>query len=122
MTAREATPSSRSGDRRRTRARISCRPQSRFPAAAVRDRRARAVGFMPHCGRYRQDLRWRSGADGCSAEELSRVTILKTQPAGVSRILRAGADIDASRRIELIALDEDDSKARQRLAAPADRR
>ena len=50
------------------------------------------------------------------------LAVLKAEAPGESRILRAGPDIDALRRIEMVSVDEDDAKSGQRLSAPADRR
>ena len=55
-----------------------------------------------------------------STEELLRVAVLKPESAREAGVLRAGADVDALRRIESVALDEHHAEARQRFAAPAD--
>ena len=68
-------------------------------------RRARSVG-----------LRWRR------SEEVCRVAVLKSQLPAEAGILRARADVNAPRCVEFVAVNEKDAEARQRLAAPADRR
>ena len=55
-------------------------------------------------------------------EEFARISILKPQPAREARVLRAGTDVNALRRVEMVPLNEQHGQAGQRLPAPAHRR
>src|SRR5262245_32478550 len=56
------------------------------------------------------------------SEEVFCVAILKSEPPGEAGVLRSGADVDALRRIETVALDIDNSESREGLPAPTHRR
>src|SRR5262245_19881846 len=54
--------------------------------------------------------------------EISPVAMLEAETPGETWILRAGADVDALRRIEAVLVDEHRAEPGQWLATPADRR
>ena len=54
-------------------------------------------------------------------EELVRIDVLKPAAPREARILRTGADVDATLRIEPMPVHAEDPETRQRPPAPADR-
>jgi hypothetical protein len=53
-----------------------------------------------------------SAVDAISAEKILGGTVAEAKPAGKPRILRSSAHVQAARRVEFVAMHEEDAQAR----------